>query len=580
MHRKLEMVTAHTTTDKSTPTLKRRHEDEEEDGALEHFDEVDPAPTLSTGSVTSGPSASSAALSGISKKQLKLDATFVKQRSYQDNGLKAAEITNKLLYMIAKDGMPYQIVEKEGFKTFVKAITPLYKLPCRKTVTNMIEEKYVVMSNRIKSQLSNVEHLSITTDIWTDSLNVKSYLGVTCHFILNDEYKSIAIGVTKLDETHTSEYLQVRLVINDWEINKDSIIIVVSDSAANIKKAIRDAFGVDKHLACFAHSLNLVPANMMESDDTNDTNDSIKSICKKVKTIVKHFKKSVVVADKLRSVSDLKLVQSVETRWNSTYAMLDRFIELSEKIGIILLQFPTAPQMLTSSELQSIKEFAQLLKSFQDATNIVSGESYLTGSKIIPIVNTLRRNLQVTNPETNTGVRLKQLLLEQFDQRFGCVRKVSNLAIATILDPRFKRLHFPDKIACSHAINKIIRAVYSIVLNTSNTEQTQTSTQTVVQKTDLWSYHENLVITSTKSKEVVNQNEMPEELKYYLNQPPIPMKDCPLKFWNQFSNSNLSKLAKKYLTICATSVSSERLFSKAGRILNEDRNRLTGRLVF
>ena len=69
---------------------------------------------------------------------------------------------------------------------------------------------------------------------------------------------------------------------------------------------------------------------------------------------------------------------------------------------------------------------------------------------------------------------------------------------------------------------------------------------------------------------------MPEELKFYLNQPPIPMKDCPLKFWNQFNNSNLSKLAKKYLTICATSVSSKRLFSKAGRILNEDRNRLTG----
>lgn len=45
-----------------------------------------------------------------------------------------------------------------------------------------------------------------------------------CHFILNNEYKSIAIGVNELDERHTSEYLQVQLlkVISDWNINIDT----------------------------------------------------------------------------------------------------------------------------------------------------------------------------------------------------------------------------------------------------------------------------------------------------------------------------------------------------------------------
>lgn len=40
---------------------------------------------------------------------------------------------------------------------------------------------------------------------------------------------------------------------------------------------------------------------------------------------------------------------------------------------------------------------------------------------------------------------------------------------------------------------------------------------------------------------------------------------------------NLSKLAFKYLSIVATSVPSERLFSKAGDILTEKRNRLKGK---
>ena len=111
------------------------------------------------------------------------------------------------------------------------------------------------------------------------------------------------------------------------------------------------------------------------------------------------------------------------------------------------------------------------------------------------------------------------------------------------------------------------RAVTDLPKETENTEN--------VQKTDFWSYHEDLV-NLNKSKEINhNPNEMPEELRYYLNQPLIKIDDCPINFWNQ-SNSLLSKLAKKYLSIIATSVPSERLFSKAGRIMNEARNRLTG----
>jgi hypothetical protein len=488
-----------------------------------------------------------------------------------DGGSKAAEITNKLLFMIAKDTMPYQTVEKEGFKTFVKAIAPLYKLPCRKTTTTLMEEKYEVLSSLIKAQLSTTEHLSLTTDVWTDPLNVKSFLGITAHFLLNKQHKSVTIGVTELDERHTSEYLEKWLVsiAQDWKINKNSIVVVVSDSGANIKKAVKDAFGAEKHLSCFAHTLNLVPSKIIESDA------DISSLCKKVKTIVTYFKKSVAAADKLRNMSDLKLIQSVDTRWNSTHDMLNRFIQLSDTIGSILLQCPTAPPMLTASELQTIKEFGELLKPFESATKIVCGESYLTGSKVIPIVNTLRTALRSAKLDTRTGERMKQLLLEQFCQRFDCVEQVSMLAIASILDPRFKRLHFCDKVACSHSVNKITRLVNNTISDNLASEIQNESIE--VQRNDFWSYHEDLVNLS-RTREIVhhNQNEMPEDLRYYLNQPPIKMEDCPIKFWSLASHSPLSKLATKYLAIIATSVPSERLFSKAGRILNEARNRLSG----
>jgi len=80
-----------------------------------------------------------------------------------------------------------------------------------------------------------------------------------------------------------------------------------------------------------------------------------------VKDIVKYFKQSVIAADKLRAVSDLKLIQSEPTRWNSSYYMFNRFIELSGKISSILLECPKSPPMLFAFEVQSIKEFVDLL---------------------------------------------------------------------------------------------------------------------------------------------------------------------------------------------------------------------------
>ena len=61
----------------------------------------------------------------------------------------------------------------------------------------------------------------------------------------------------------------------------------------------------------------------------------------------------------------------------------------------------------------------------------------------------------------------------------------------------------------------------------------------------------------------------------YLQEPPVSKDSDPLLFWKVYSNRTLADLAIRYLTIIATSVPSERLFSTAGLILSQNRNRLT-----
>jgi len=470
--------------------------------------------------------------------------------------------------MIAKDNLPFATVEKEGFKTFMKTVAPLYKIPSRKKITSLIEEKYEFLSSMIKTQFLNIKNLCLTTDIWTDTINTKSFLGITAHYILKETYKSVTIGVIELNDRHTSDNIKVWLlnIIRDWNIDKKNIIVVVSDNAANIKKAITEAFGAEKHLPCFAHTLNLIPSNIIKDDAI------VSEFCKKVKNIVTYFKHSVVAADELRAQSNLKLIQSVETRWNSTYDMLERFIEVADKVSGILLNQPTAPIMLNASELQAAREFVQLLKPFEKATKIMCGEDYLTGSKVIPIINTLKNKLSMLVPNTEIGIHFKIELERHFSKRFISIEKVQPLAISTILDPRFKNIHFSDKIACAHSINKITQMINNI--NAKDLDECNENVHNnSIESDNFWMYHEYLV---NKSKSRNNDFTMADELKYYLNQPPIKMDDNPLKYWLMNMHSRLKDIALKYLSIIATSVPSERLFSRAGNIITDSRNRLTG----
>lgn len=71
---------------------------------------------------------------------------------------------------------------------------------------------------------------------------------------------------------------------------------------------------------------------------------------------------------------------------------------------------------------------------------------------------------------------------------------------------------------------------------------------------------------------------MPTDLRHYLHQPLAKLKENPMFYWSkQYTKiyPTLSKVARKYLPVVATSVPSERLFSRVGNILTKDRNRLS-----
>lgn len=107
----------------------------------------------------------------------------------------AQKVTESILYMIAKDNLPLSITEKDGFKRLMKLVVPHYKLPGRSVMTARLDDKYILLQKLVQLQLSQVQSLALTMDIWTEKFNTISYLGITAHYMQEDEIKSCVLGI-------------------------------------------------------------------------------------------------------------------------------------------------------------------------------------------------------------------------------------------------------------------------------------------------------------------------------------------------------------------------------------------------
>lgn len=69
--------------------------------------------------------------------------------------------------------------------------------------------------------------------------------------------------------------------------------------------------------------------------------------------------------------------------------MLERFLELSDIVGQVILNFPSLT-MLTGAELVTARTISSLLQPFAIATKEMSAEHFTTASKVIPMVQILQ----------------------------------------------------------------------------------------------------------------------------------------------------------------------------------------------
>lgn len=91
----------------------------------------------------------------------------------------------------------------------------------------------------------------------------KNFLGVTAHFLNGVNLSPACIATRELSERHTGQYIgeQLEEILANWHIAKDKSVTVVTDNGSS---AVSKTFGKNKHIPCFAHTINLIPDSIIK----------------------------------------------------------------------------------------------------------------------------------------------------------------------------------------------------------------------------------------------------------------------------------------------------------------------------
>ena len=505
--------------------------------------------------------------------------SLTKHELYARGTPKREALDTLVARMVVKDIQPFSIVEDVGFKDFVHGLDPKYPLPGRKTLTDrLIPAMMSKESVRLQGDLQDASHITITTDEWT-SRATRGYMGVTAHFVdSNFMLQSRLLEIRRITSSTTAENLASELndVMENWEI-RNKVIAIVTDNAANIVAAV-NKLGI-KHVPCFAHTLNLIVQKAI------DESGRLEKIREKVRDVLAYFHRSVKASNALekelkelpadQGEKKLKLVQEVRTRWNSTYKMLSRYSLIYRHVNRVLSDHSKLNLITTDDEIKDIQESIEALVPFEEATIEMSAEKVATIAKVIPLVRGLK---ELTRASSHS--ELGQKLLEHLNKRFMRTEENFIWATATFLDPRFKHHDFATKEAVATTKEMIMSQILPTPAAESTTDADIPPPAKKSKVLKIWESHDARVEMIQKSS-VLPSVRPNLEMSKYEKETVLDRGRDPLMWWKTEGSlmPELQKLAKKYLCCPATSTPSERLFSKAGELINQRRANLSDKNV-
>ena len=444
--------------------------------------------------------------------------------------------------------------------------------------------------------------------------------------------KEITLAIRYIPYPHTGSNIQQVLeeVIFEWKLQQKAFFCN-TDNASNMKKCFNQISWLQR-LSCTAHTIQLVVGKGLLSAEILIARakrlinffTSPKQNERLLDAQRKHSDNNNSEENDTHKIF-YRAITDVETRWSSTYIAWERLIMLQPYIDIVISSLNASQDHnvkedlnrlrkinLTSKEWELILDLLVILGPFAELTENLEGTKYTTMSYIHPGIAKIKkilrparqeennldlktndnafeehlfeeddeedepqakRKIKINTPVVTSGLldRIKADLYNALEKYYEVIEKEA--LIAALLDPRKKKMKFAKNDQKELAKNGL-KDIYETAKNDSNIQQeshrpsgsTPKKLRTTL-KTSV--YKKSLFLSDDESDDTQIED---DEIERYLVMAQIKSQE-PLKWWdvNKVQFPILAQLARKYLSIQATSGASERVFSDAGLIMSTKR---------
>ena len=207
---------------------------------------------------------------------------------------------------------------------------------------------------------------------------------------------------------------------------------------------------------------------------------------------------------------------------------------------------------------------------------MLGGGKYSTGSVVLPFLNKLKRVLEVTEDDPVYIAKFKRDLGLDLERRCDANLNEELLRKASFFDKRYWSLKFLSE-------EERVTVLEEIRLELKDLEE-KAKTQQLLEVHDEVNQNppkkRRLLGSLSDSDDEEEVQNAEAELASYQAERKLKGDGCPFSWWRDRRGSYplMSRLARKYLSVQATSTPAERVMSTMGIVLEKKRQAMTGEL--
>jgi len=500
------------------------------------------------------------------------------------------------------------------------------------TIRDWVLKDFGRCKEQVLKQLAETEgQIHLSFDLWT-SPNSLALLGVVAHWMSKDkQLQTTLLGLRRLKGAHTGENMSAVVldVIHTFQTENRIGYFVLDNAESNdtcikhlsnhIELPVLSGQPFGRRLRCFGHIVNLVvraflfgkdvDAFEIESRKRQDLNEEAaeleawrrKGSIGKLHNIVVFVRKSPQRMEEFLKVqcninteaSDvstasllLQVVEDNATRWNSTYNMIYRALQVKDAIDLFTTRHVTSKRkddknlredQLSEEDWDTLARVLALLEPFKKITCRMEGRA-VEGSRgaiweTLPSMDFLLEHIERAKLEYE---HLNKHIYSSLNNawyklnNYYSLTDMSPIYIAgVVLNPQLKWSYFEEK--WSHKpewmgdARRIMREFWSTYKGTRQMVELEQPSST--RDMDLLDEFMNVASRGSVSS-------IEDEYERYCISPPEPFVVSVREWWKNKRDSDLRAMAFDVQSIPAMSAECERVFSSGKLMLSPQRNRL------